>query len=67
MDQFYKKVDNIDDKVKEANMPYMQWKVLFLVGENTSAEEISSLLGEDLSAVEEIYISQGSYQTIRKN
>ncbi len=57
MDQFYKKVDNIDDKVKDANMPYMQWKVLFLVGENTSAEEISSLLGEDLSAVEEILAS----------
>ncbi len=57
MDQFYKKVDNIDDKVKDANMPYMQWKVLFLVGENTSAEEISSLLGEDISAVEEILTS----------
>ena len=57
MDQFYKKVDNIDDKVKDANMPYMQWKVLFLVGENTNAEEISSLLGEDLSAVEEILAS----------
>ncbi len=57
MDQFYKKVDNIDDKVKDANMPYMQWKVLFLVGENTSAEDISSLLGEDLSAVEEILAS----------
>jgi CheY-like chemotaxis protein len=57
VDQFYKKVDNIDDKVKDANMPYMQWKVLFLVGENTNAEEISSLLGEDLSAVEEILAS----------
>jgi len=57
VDQFYKKVDNIDDKVKDANMPYMQWKVLFLVGENTSAEDISSLLGEDLSAVEEILTS----------
>ncbi len=66
MEQFYKKVDNIDDKVKEANMPYMQWKVLFLVGENTSADEISSLLGEDLSAVEEIFASLESKVLIEK-
>ncbi|MCK4559470.1 MAG: response regulator [Calditrichia bacterium] len=66
MEQFYKKVDNIDDKVKEANMPYMQWKVLFLVGENTSAEEISSLLGEDISAVEEILASLESKALIEK-
>ncbi len=66
MEQFYKKVDNIDDKVKEANMPYMQWKVLFLVGENTSADEISSLLGEDLSAVEEILASLESKVLIEK-
>ncbi len=66
MEQFYKKVDNIDDKVKEANMPYMQWKVLFLVGENTSAEEISSLLGEDISPVEEILASLESKALIEK-
>jgi CheY-like chemotaxis protein len=66
VEQFYKKVDNIDDKVKEANMPYMQWKVLFLVGENTSAEEISSLLGEDISAVEEILASLESKALIEK-
>ncbi len=66
MEHFYKKVDNIDDKVKEANMPYMQWKVLFLVGENTGAEEISSLLGEDLSAVEEILASLESKALIEK-
>ncbi|MCK4753707.1 MAG: response regulator [Calditrichia bacterium] len=66
MEQFYQKVDNIDDKVKEANMPYMQWKVLFLVGENTSAEEISSLLGEDISTVEEILDSLNSKALIEK-
>jgi CheY-like chemotaxis protein len=66
VEQFYKKVDNIDDKVKEANMPYMQWKVLFLVGENTNAEEISSLLKEDLSTVEKILASLESKALVEK-
>jgi len=66
VEQFYKKVDNIDDKVKEANMPYMQWKVLFLVGKNTDAEEISSLLKEDLSTVEEILASLESKALVEK-
>jgi CheY-like chemotaxis protein/DNA-binding MarR family transcriptional regulator len=66
VEQFYKKVDGIDDKVKEASMPYMQWKVLFLVGENTSTEEISSLLKEDVSAVEEILASLESKSLIEK-
>ena len=66
MEQYYKKVDNIDDRVKEASMPYMQWKVLFLVGENTNAEEISSLLKEDKSSVEEILASLESKALIEK-
>jgi CheY-like chemotaxis protein len=66
VEQFYKKVDNIDDKVKEANMPYMQWKVLFLVGDNTNAEEISSLLEEDVSAVEDILASLESKSLVEK-
>jgi CheY-like chemotaxis protein len=66
VEQIYKKVDNIDDKVKEANMPYMQWKVLFLVGENTNADEISSLLEEDASTVEEILTSLESKSLIEK-
>ena len=66
VEQFYKKVDNIDEKVKDASMPYMQWKVLFLVGENTNAEEISSLLKEDLSSVEEILASLESKSLVEK-
>ena len=66
MEQFYKKVDNLDDKVKEASMPYMQWKVLFLVGENTNAEDISSLLKEDKSLVVDILASLESKSLIEK-
>jgi CheY-like chemotaxis protein len=66
VEQFYKKVDGIDDKVKEASMPYMQWKVLFLVGENTNTEEISSLLKEDASEVEVILASLESKSLIEK-
>jgi CheY-like chemotaxis protein len=66
VEHIYKKIDNIDEKVKEANMPYMQWKVLFLVGENANAEEISSLIEEDVSDVEEILISLESKALIEK-
>jgi len=64
VEQFYKKVDKLDEKVKEANMPYMQWKVLFLVGDNTTAEEISSRLEEDESTVQEILTSLESKNLI---
>jgi len=66
VEHIYKKIDNIDEKVKEANMPYMQWKVLFLVGENANAEEISSLIEEDLSNVQEILTSLESKALIEK-
>jgi len=66
VEHIYKKVDNIDEKVKEANMPYMQWKVLFLVGDNSNAEEISSLIEEDLSEVQEILTSLESKALIEK-
>ena len=66
MEEFYKIIDNIDEKVKEANMPYMQWKVLFLVGEHSNAEEISSFLEEDLTTVQEILNSLESKALIEK-
>lgn len=66
MEHIYKRVDNIDEKVKEANMPYLQWKVLFLVGDNSNAEEISSLIEEDLSEVQEILTSLESKALIKK-
>jgi CheY-like chemotaxis protein/predicted transcriptional regulator len=66
VEEFYKIIDNIDEKVKEANMPYMQWKVLFLVGEHSNAEEISSFLEEDLTTVQEILNSLESKALIEK-
>jgi CheY-like chemotaxis protein len=66
VEPIYKKIDNIDEKVKEANMPYLQWKVLFLVGENANAEEISSLIEEDLTTVQEVLTSLESKALIEK-
>lgn len=62
----YKRVDDINDKVKEASLPYLEWKVLFLVGEGTGAEEISSLLGEESKPVDEILGSLESKGYIEK-
>lgn len=57
MEQMYRRIQNFDDKVKEASLPYMHWKVLFLIGEHAEAGEISSLLGEDVSKINDIFAS----------
>jgi CheY-like chemotaxis protein len=55
--QLYKRVENIDEKVKNASLPYLQWKILFLIGEHSDATEISSLLGEDVSKINDLLAS----------
>lgn len=66
MEQIYQKVDKIDELAKEASLPYLGWKVLFLVDKNTDAKEISSLIGEDISSVSEILQSLESKGLIEK-
>lgn len=66
MEQIYQKVDNIDELAKEASLPYLGWKVLFLVDKNTDAKEISSLIGEDKPSVSEILQSLESKGLIEK-
>jgi CheY-like chemotaxis protein len=66
VEQLYKRVENIDDKVKKASLPYLQWKVLFLIGEHSDAAEISSLLSEDISKIKNALASLESDGFIEK-
>jgi CheY-like chemotaxis protein len=46
VDQKYKRVENLDEKIKDVSLPYLEWKVLFLTAEDTSEEELGELIKE---------------------
>lgn len=47
MDQKYKRVENLDEKIKDVSLPYLEWKVLFLTAEDTSEDELGELIKEN--------------------
>ena len=53
MDKGYKRIDKIETKIQSAKLPYNAWKVLFVLDKETTAEEIATLLGEELTIVEQ--------------
>ena len=53
MDKIYKRQDNIDEKIHSVKLPYIAWKVLFLVNGELLEEEIASLLEEDAALIRE--------------
>lgn len=57
MGQIYKRVDDINEKVKNASLPYLEWKVLFLVGEATEEKEIAEWLPKDITELPDILSS----------
>ncbi len=44
MEQIYRRVKDIDEKIKNTSLPYFDWKVLFLVSDDTPISEINSIL-----------------------
>lgn len=50
MEQRYTRISGLDDKIKSVSMPYLEWKVLFVIGENTVLGDITELIdeGEDV-------------------
>ncbi len=66
MKDTYKRVDDINEKVKTVSLAYEDWKVLFLVGEESDNEEISALLNQDPSAVTDVLGSLESQGLIEK-
>jgi len=43
----YSRVKNLDEKIKSLSLTYTEWKVLFLVTEDSSVQELKDLLKED--------------------
>jgi CheY-like chemotaxis protein len=47
VEQIYSRVKNLDEKIKNLTLTYTEWKVLFMVTENTSVKELKDLLKEE--------------------
>ena len=47
----YNRVDNIDDLIGSVKLPYMAWKVLFLVDKKSDSNKIAGLLETEESEV----------------
>lgn len=54
MEKSYRRVSNIDEIIKDISMPYLQWKVLFLVNEDTSESNLKDSLPEEAETLPEI-------------
>ena len=52
MEQKYKRIENLDQKIKSISLPYMDWKVLFMVTEDTSVADIVDFLKEESDVVQ---------------
>ncbi len=51
MDKQYNRVDNLDELIRSVKLPYLAWKVLFMVNKNTRIEEVGKVLEADDDAV----------------
>jgi CheY-like chemotaxis protein len=49
----YRRVTDIDEKIKNVSLPYFYWKVLFLVLEETNIDELVKTLNSDEKTVQE--------------
>jgi CheY-like chemotaxis protein len=52
VDKSYKRNENIDDKIQSVRLPYLAWKVLFLVDEAMGKQQIANLLETDITEVD---------------
>lgn len=53
MDRTFKRVENIDERVKEVKLPYNAWKVLFVIDGETTVQQIAEKLDEEASVIED--------------
>jgi CheY-like chemotaxis protein len=52
----YKRAENIDELIHSVKLPYLAWKVLFLIGEQITPQKISEILEESENAVSEALV-----------
>lgn len=62
MESYYKRTDDIDQKIHSVKLPYLAWKVLFLIDDKQSVANLKDLLSEEEATLQEalnILSSQG--------
>ena len=62
MENLYNRVDNIDDLIGSVKLPYMAWKVLFLVDKKADSSKIAGLLEteeEDVKSSLDLLVQNG--------
>lgn len=52
MERYYKRAADIDQKIHSVKLPYLAWKVLFLIGEKQSIDDLAKILEEEKSSIE---------------
>ncbi|MHB2151031.1 response regulator [Calditrichota bacterium LG25] len=52
MEKFYIRSQDIEQKIHSVKLPYLAWKVLFLLGEKQSVAALAEILGDDEQAIE---------------
>ncbi len=52
MERYYKRAADIDQKIHSVKLPYLAWKVLFLIGEKQSFDDLMKILEEEQSAID---------------
>ncbi len=53
MKTVFKRSEEIEDKIKNIKLPYLEWKVLFVIGENTTLSEIEEITGADANEIQQ--------------
>ena len=66
MEQKYKRIENLDQKIKNISLPYMDWKVLFMVTEDSSVADIVDFLKEESDVVKSSLDSLEGKELIEK-
>ncbi len=52
MEKLYKRIGNLEEKIKEISLPYLQWKLLFLIGESTGTDKLLPVVQKSAEEVE---------------
>ncbi|MHB2155166.1 response regulator [Calditrichota bacterium GD2] len=52
MEKFYIRSQDIEQKIHSVKLPYLAWKVLFLLGEKQSVAALAEILGDDEQTIE---------------
>lgn len=51
MENLYNRVENLDEQIRSVKLPYMAWKVLFLIDTDSESKKIASILEANIEEV----------------